>query len=179
MNRHSLEPSHSFVGSSVCAKTFGASLSGHPDWINVARRIEVKITLSQAAGAAIALVGTADGTWHGTWQVRTYTTEPVDARLAAEDPARGLRGEANASTGLLSFDSPPTLTSENVVSAAQVARSQPIAPGGMISIYGEFLAESQAAAASIPLPQRLGNAEVVIAGQRMPLLFASQGQITR
>jgi uncharacterized protein (TIGR03437 family) len=52
-----------------------------------------------------------------------------------------------------------------------------LAPGGIISIYGNFLGDGSASATSIPLPTTLGNTYVIIAGQTVPLYFASPGQI--
>jgi uncharacterized protein (TIGR03437 family) len=64
-----------------------------------------------------------------------------------------------------------------VVSAASFKAVVPIAPGGMITIFGDRLAESTAAAQTLPLPTSLGGTELVMAGLQMPLLFVSQGQI--
>jgi uncharacterized protein (TIGR03437 family) len=64
-----------------------------------------------------------------------------------------------------------------VVSAASPVSFTALAPGGIISIYGNLLADNSASAASIPLPTTLGNTNVIIGGQTVPLYFASPGQI--
>ncbi len=54
---------------------------------------------------------------------------------------------------------------------------QPLAPGSIISIYGDRLADNTLSAEVLPLPNRLGNTQVVIACQLIPLMFVSQFQI--
>ncbi len=53
----------------------------------------------------------------------------------------------------------------------------PVAPGSLISIFGERLATSTAQASALPLPNTLGGASVQINGVDAPLLFVSPGQL--
>jgi uncharacterized protein (TIGR03437 family) len=62
-----------------------------------------------------------------------------------------------------------------ITSAADFSDS--IASGGLVSIFGTNLAPSTASAGSTPLPTQLSNVCVTINGFRMPLLYASPGQI--
>lgn len=53
----------------------------------------------------------------------------------------------------------------------------PLAPGSLISIFGEGLAGRTAQAASLPLPTELGGVSVRINDVLAPLLFVSPGQL--
>ena len=79
--------------------------------------------------------------------------------------------------GIGSAKTPPAVTQAGVVSAASSVSYTALAPGGMIAIYGSFLADNAASAPGFPLPTTLGSANVIIGGQLAPLLYASPGQI--
>ena len=64
-----------------------------------------------------------------------------------------------------------------VQNGASFATTQPLAPGGLFSIFGSGLVLSPAEASSIPLPLSLGNVSVTIANIPAPLLFVSMQQI--
>ncbi len=63
----------------------------------------------------------------------------------------------------------------SVVSAADFA--SPVAPGGLITIYGGDLGPVSASAGQAPLPTLLGDTCVTINGTLVPLAFVSPGQI--
>jgi uncharacterized protein (TIGR03437 family) len=52
-----------------------------------------------------------------------------------------------------------------------------VAPGEIVSIYGTNLAGSTTTAGSIPLPLKLGDAQVLVNGDPIPLYYASATQI--
>jgi uncharacterized protein (TIGR03437 family) len=52
-----------------------------------------------------------------------------------------------------------------------------LAPGSIVSIYGQSLAQSTASAGTFPLPNVLGGATVTVNGAPVPLLYASAAQI--
>lgn len=64
-----------------------------------------------------------------------------------------------------------------VVSSASYAAEAPLAPGLLIAIFGSHLADGSIAAQALPLPNRLGQTQVIIGGQPMPLIFVSDSQI--
>ncbi len=78
-----------------------------------------------------------------------------------------LSGNYNAATA------PPQISS--VVNAAN--GQQPVAPGGLISVYGQNMSPVSMATSQIPLPTALGESCLVINGTTMPLLFVSPQQI--
>ena len=68
---------------------------------------------------------------------------------------------------------PPQIAS--VVNAAN--GQSPVAPGGLISVYGQNMSPVNMATSQIPLPTALGESCLVINGAPMPLLFVSPQQI--
>jgi uncharacterized protein (TIGR03437 family) len=67
----------------------------------------------------------------------------------------------------------PTITS--VVNAAD--GTQPVAPGGLISAYGQQMSPVNIATSQIPLPTALGDSCLSVNGAPVPLLYVSNKQI--
>ncbi len=90
-------------------------------------------------------------------------------------------------TGFLTMSSPHAITANmqavpfiapaGIMSAAGTTPDGTMAPGSVISIYGNSLAPALQVAATNPLPQSLGNVTVTIGNYILPLLFVSPGQI--
>jgi len=68
---------------------------------------------------------------------------------------------------------PPSISS--VVNAAN--GSAAVAPGGLISVYGQNMSAVNMATSQIPLPTALGESCLVVNGALVPLLFVSSQQI--
>ena len=68
---------------------------------------------------------------------------------------------------------PPKITS--VVNAAD--GKLPVAPGGLISVYGQQMAPVNMATREIPLPTALGESCLTVNGVAVPVLFVSSQQI--
>jgi uncharacterized protein (TIGR03437 family) len=68
---------------------------------------------------------------------------------------------------------PPSITS--LVNAAD--GTQPVAPGGLISVFGSQMSPVNMATQQIPLPTALGDSCLSVNGAPVPLLFVSKGQI--
>jgi uncharacterized protein (TIGR03437 family) len=68
---------------------------------------------------------------------------------------------------------PPVIS--KVVNAAD--GKQPVAPGGLISVYGTGMSPVSVATSQIPLPTALGQSCLSVNGTPVPLLFVSQTQI--
>jgi uncharacterized protein (TIGR03437 family) len=68
---------------------------------------------------------------------------------------------------------PPKITS--VVNAAD--GKLPVAPGGLISVYGQQMAPVNIATNEIPLPTALGESCLTVNGVAVPVLFVSSQQI--
>ncbi|MBZ5584427.1 MAG: hypothetical protein LAQ30_19885, partial [Acidobacteriia bacterium] len=68
---------------------------------------------------------------------------------------------------------PPAIAS--VVNAAD--GTKPVAPGGLISVYGQQMSPVNMATRQMPLPTALGESCVTVNGTPVPLLFVSNQQI--
>ena len=84
----------------------------------------------------------------------------VDLRVEAGPPA----GE------------PPFLTQVGVRNGANLGSSA-LAPGALFTLFGSFLATTTAQVGAVPLPTRLGGAEVLVNTVPAPLLYVSKDQI--
>ena len=87
-------------------------------------------------------------------------------------------GSAQITGGLLANQNPPpSIASGGVLNAASFSLQSPLAPGSLISIFGDNLADSLGKAPALPLPYDLNTTEVIIAGRSLPLVFVSKTQI--
>lgn len=63
------------------------------------------------------------------------------------------------------------------VNAASFTPGAPVAPGSIASLFGKFSGSQTGAATAYPLPRKLGDTEVLLAGKAVPLFYASSGQV--
>jgi adhesin/invasin len=97
--------------------------------------------------------------------------------MHAENPQSQLVGDQQISGGLASRQEPPAFDATGVVGIFGGTAHTPLAPGGIISIFGDRLAESTAQSSSFPLPSILVDTQVFMAGVKLPLYYVSQTQI--
>jgi len=71
----------------------------------------------------------------------------------------------------------PVFTSQGVVNAASFASPGVVAPGALVSLFGEELADETAAATELPLPGEILGTSATIGGLPLSLLVVSSGQI--
>src|SRR6185369_1898927 len=92
-----------------------------------------------------------------------------------------LRGQSGALTAQVTAPAPadaaPTVTAQGVVHSASDQGGVPIAPGGLITIYGENLADLSGSSSGLPLPQQLNGAQVLLGNQPLPILYTSPKQL--
>ena len=124
----------------------------------------------------VSLQSLKNGRWQATWRPAGGATG-VSIRVEATAQDSPLTAFTTVSANVSGRLDPPAFTAEGVVSAATPVGFTPIAPRALVSIFGERLADGVAAAGSTPLPDRLGEAQVVMAGRRLPLFYASPGQL--
>ena len=134
----------------------------------------------------IVLVHVGGGVWRGTWRpVREATSTRVTivalftgtaADLIAGRTQAGKVELSGAVTGLQQ-QSAPLLTANGVVHAASLESGVPIAPGGLITLFGARLADQTGLASGLPLPTTLNGTEVRLGDRPLPLLFTSDGQL--
>jgi uncharacterized protein (TIGR03437 family) len=68
---------------------------------------------------------------------------------------------------------PPKIS--EVVNAADF--TQPVAPGGLVTIFGDELSPTNQASSQVPLPTALGGSCLTVNGVAMPVLFVSGKQV--
>jgi uncharacterized protein (TIGR03437 family) len=69
----------------------------------------------------------------------------------------------------------PSFTASAVVNAASY--SQPLAIGGLVSIFGQNLSPSTLRATAMPIPSELGGVRVLVNGAPSPVLYVSPAQV--
>jgi uncharacterized protein (TIGR03437 family) len=140
------------------------------------------VTCSVAAAfstgeAPVPLVSLKDGRWSGTWQVRNAQQVSTTVTVAAESPERGISGVARITGGVRGAAPPPQLAAGGVLNGASLRGDAPLAPGGIVALFGSRLADATLPASSLPLQTQLAGVRISVGGQPMPLFFASDGQV--
>jgi uncharacterized protein (TIGR03437 family) len=118
-----------------------------------------------------------NGLWNATWQTNNNSESAVAITLQANDAERKLQGKSVVNTSLAATTAQPLFALQGVVSAAGGQRFVPIAPGSIISIYGNNLAGNAMPATSKPLPSQLVDTTVFMAGLALPLYYVSGTQV--
>jgi uncharacterized protein (TIGR03437 family) len=167
--------------------TLGPSFTAPAGW-PVAMDIDVKddcgepmntgvvVATFSNGDAPLALRPLNNGRWQGTWQTGRALPQ-VTIKIDAERPETRIHGSREVTGGLRTTLEPPVIQSRSIVSAASPAPFVPLAPGGVITILGERLAEGRVDSPPASLLTELAGTEVLIAGRSVPLFFAAQNQI--
>ncbi len=114
----------------------------------------------------VDVAGLAAGTYEGTITVSEDNAPGPPATIAVELEVKPINAEADL----------PQLSSSGIVNGANL-RSQRLAPGSIVTIFGANLAGQAQQAGSLPLRTNLGGTEVAINGVLAPLLYVSPTQI--
>jgi uncharacterized protein (TIGR03437 family) len=126
----------------------------------------------------IAMTHIGNGIWQGTWKP-VNATGAVTLFVTALGP-NGVGGQ-NRLSGAVSAPAPaattPTVTAQGVVHAASDQGGVPIAPGGLITVYGVNLSDGVGQNTGLPLPQQLNGTQVLLGDQPLPILYTSTGQL--
>lgn len=125
---------------------------------------------------ALALESLNDGRWTGTWNA-THPASGVTITAQAQEVQPALTGTASIGGALQPNTSTPELASGGVVSAANFIGNQPLAPGAFGAIFGTNLSSGINVATQLPLTPQLGGTEVLLAGEKLPLLSANAAQV--
>ena len=133
----------------------------------------VKVTFSNG-DPPVTLLSQQNGMWSGTWASGTNAGS-VTMTLTASDPARSLLGTRDVTGALGGSASPPVLGA--AVNAASFAANAPLAPRSIITLFGTNLANGTAGVQALPLLTQMAGATVLMAGQPLPLIYASGGQV--
>jgi uncharacterized protein (TIGR03437 family) len=131
--------------------------------------------------APVKLQSLGNGLWDGTWPVGATAQAAVTLTVASQNGA-GITGQSTLNGGLSATMPAPEIFDGGVVNAASLVGA-PVAPGELISVFGQQLAGGESVAGNGTLPTVLAGTTVSIgtqgvAGgqyQPMPLLFTNGG----
>jgi uncharacterized protein (TIGR03437 family) len=125
----------------------------------------------------VALQPVKGGRWEGTWNTQSKNAAQVTLRLQASDPQGILHGDRQIRGVAEATADPPAFDKRGIVSAASTQQFVPLAPGSIISIYGDRLATATQTYSSTPLPRQMAGTTVTMSGRTLPLYFVSPGQV--
>ena len=119
-----------------------------------------------------------DGRYLESW--RPGKDNPSLVTVTARARWRGLEAEAKATATIGANPNPKGLLSQGGVLLAAGYRTGPVAPGSIISLFGQKFTTSEAtshSAVSLPLPTKLGGVRVLIGEKEAPLFYVGSGQV--
>ena len=129
-------------------------------------------------GLNISMASLGDGFYSGTWVPVSEAAEVTMTFVALHGTyatvERTITVAASAAAGLASL---PVLSPDGVVEGAGFTSRRPLAPGGIISIFGSGFAAVNTVATQLPLERTLSGVSVRIGTEDIPLYFAGPGQI--
>jgi uncharacterized protein (TIGR03437 family) len=123
----------------------------------------------------LALVHVGDGVYHSSWQP-AHAQPQVLVKVRAS--ALQMQGAELTMQGRVD-DNPtaPAIYPGGIVQSASYTKGAPLAPGGIVALFGRNLATGESGSTSLPLPTTLAGATVTIAGQDAPLFYVHSGQL--
>jgi uncharacterized protein (TIGR03437 family) len=125
--------------------------------------------------AELSLISLQDGRWSNSWLPGNASTN-VTLTLRANMPAQSLAGiTQTASVSQQASQTPPTLSGGPLGAGTQA--QGPFAPGDVMLVKGNGLADGQSTAAGTPLQNTLAGASLVIGSKMASLLYADSGQV--
>ncbi len=167
-------------------RTLGGLASSSVSWPNPVE-VQVADDCGNATGAAtviasfshgdppLVLTSLGNGVYAATWRpVNPATQITVTARVSLPPLTEAV---LRAQTAINANPTFPSLFTGGVVSGASFAAAAPLAPGGIVSVFGKSFASSTNAAPSLPLATNLGGVSLNVGGVDVPLFFTSTGQI--
>jgi uncharacterized protein (TIGR03437 family) len=120
--------------------------------------------------SSVTLMGIGGGRYVGTWTPQTAAQQVTAAvMLPGAQPA--------SATGTVAAENRPWIGRGGVVNGADFVSRQAVAPGSIVSLFGDALAASTATAGRVPLPTTLTRTSVLINGTAAPLFVAFPQQI--
>ena len=148
----------SFTVAPSASWTAAATTISGGNWLQLAMSgATVQVSVNSA--------GLAPGSYYGRIDVR--------APLALNSPQ-----SVTVVLNVVSAGQPaPAVSAGGVLNAASFHLGAPLAPGSLISIFGQNLADTPAQAVALPLPTQLGTTSVTLGGRLLPLLYVGPGQI--
>jgi uncharacterized protein (TIGR03437 family) len=124
----------------------------------------------------VDLVHVGDGNWSGTWTPRGASQNRVTIQFTAFS-GQGLQLLSGAVSVAVTVQpgalTPQTFGAANAASGVGTY----ISPGGLVSIFGQQLADSPAAGGDAPFPTQVNGTQVLMGGKPLPLRYVDNGQV--
>ena len=150
-------------------------------------RVEVRDECGAAAVGATVLLSFSNGDpplvltdlknaqYQGQWSPGSTTAQVA---VTAQALWQNLQGQATAAAqvGLNPNPRDVTLSQGGVLLGAGFERG-PVAPGSIISLFGQNLAATAATAQTLPLPRTLNGVRVLVGEKEAPLFYVGPGQV--
>ncbi len=134
------------------------------------------VTLSFSSGEpTLVLTDLKNGQYQGSWRPSSPNAQAV---VTARGSLGALQGEATATAAVGANPNPQgnILAQGGVLLGAGFERG-PVAPGSIVSLFGQKLAPSELLASSLPLPTTLNGVRVLVGGVAAPLFYVGPGQV--
>lgn len=118
------------------------------------------------------MVHLGGGTYRGSWRPNSATPQAV---VTAQARSGALSGTARLSLQTANA-AIAAISAGGIVNAAGFQPGA-LAPGSIVSVFGQNMALAVGAATVLPLPNSLGGVTLSIGGQDAPLYYSSGGQV--
>jgi len=133
------------------------------------------VKASFSNGDSVAMVNIGNGIWQGTWRPSSAgTVQMLVNALTSSQNGSIVSGQSATLTATVSTAATPIVSA---VAHAASAQAAPIAPGGLITIYGQNLADSAGLSNGVPLPGQLNGAQVLAGNLPLPIVYAGPTQL--
>jgi len=129
----------------------------------------------------LPLIHTGNGVWSGSWRPINPSQTAIEVTAISfflqGNPITGkIQGGTNSVSVRLSSSNAPIVPQRALVHSASQASDSPVAPGTLITIYGNNLSE-ESSSSTVPHPTDVDGTKVLLGGQALPILYASPTQI--
>jgi uncharacterized protein (TIGR03437 family) len=175
-------PSKLYVQFSSLFTTFQAVV-GWPTTVRVLVRddcgnpgVGANVVLSFSNGdPPLVLTDLKNGQHQGAWSPNGYSLQVI---VTAQALWQNLQGQATAAAQLGLNPNPKSviLNQGGVLLGAGFERG-PVAPGSIISLFGQNLTTSAAVAQTLPLPRTLNGVRVLVGEKEAPLFYVGPSQV--
>ncbi len=167
------------------SRSLGSSISVPTGWpINLEAQVKddcdnpvsnaTTIASFSTSEPAVTLVHLGGGVYQGSWRPNGSSSQVA---VTVQARAGSLTGKVSTTVqGSAGASSVSSISSGGIVNAAGF-QGGALAPGSIVSVFGQNLASSTAAASNAPLPRSLGGMTLNIGGVNAPLYYSSSGQV--
>ncbi len=147
-----------------------------PVLLNAAPMITSEAPLLPTAVAGSPAISSAYGRY-GSGSVGTYSVNSFARTVAPLSSSGTLVILSTSGLSVLASSYPASAIPSISAITSAADGSKPVAPGGLVSIYGQNMSSLSFAATSTPLSTALGNSCTGVNGTPIPLLYVSSQQI--